>query len=78
LDEQVIEMKRIAQERSVAKALRSAMFSGCTPGPDTDTFLRLDEACETISVIGNDFSRTSTPVQSAAPEDMLYETANRI
>jgi hypothetical protein len=41
--------------------VRQAMIRGCRPENAAPAFLRLQGACESISVIGNDLSRPAAP-----------------
>lgn len=61
------------------KAVSRALISECVAPADAPVFTWIDEGCERISVIGNDFSETARPFVFAGSSlvGCLFESANR-
>ena len=57
---------------------KDVLISGCRP-PVTDVFLRLQNQCEQINVIGNDLSHVKTPFvfDESTPNSALFSKYNR-
>ncbi len=67
-----------APAQMVVRNVHHALVSHC--GPQAPVFLRLENKCRNISVIGNDLSRVDTPFSFDAdtPQGVVYAKNNRM